>query len=220
MIKLTATAVAAVLALNTYLFYIIDPTDVIPPRRAFTELPLTLGDWRCPGIESIGEAVEKNLGVTDYLNCNYWRGNGGLPVNVYVGYHERQIRHGAQANAESAIHPPRHCLPGSGWQIIEHRVIPVGIEGVELFSTNELVIAKGEFRQLVYYWYQERGRTIASDYWKIVYDFWDRATRSRSDGSLVRFTTPIERGQLEAAQERILGIAGEILPRLPDYVPD
>ena len=59
---------------------------------------------------------------------------------------------------------------------------------------NRLVIARGEARSLVYYWYQSRGHVIADDYRKIVHLFWDRATRNRTDGSLVRFTVPVVRG--------------------------
>ncbi len=58
---------------------------------------------------------------------------------------------------------------------------------------NRLVIAKGNQRQLTYYWYQSRGRVIAEDYMKMVHLFWDRATKSRTDGSLVRLTVEMYR---------------------------
>ncbi len=81
-------------------------------------------------------------------------------------------------------------------------------------------LVRGETRALVYYWYQSRGRVIAEDWKKIVYQFWDRATQRRTDGSLVRFTIPVVRGNLERADAAFLDLARWMAPLLPDYLPD
>ena len=49
--------------------------------------------------------------------------------------------------------------------------------------------------------------------------FWDRATRQRTDGSLVRFMTPIQRGDVDAAEANIREVAMKIVPLLNDYIP-
>jgi EpsI family protein len=164
--------------------------------------------------------IEKRLGVTDYLMCTYKDEDAAAEfVGVYLGYHERQVREGAKSSAESSIHPPRHCLPGSGWDIIHSEVTTIDLPGAPAADVNRLIIAKGDARQIVYYWYQERGRIIASDYFKIVYLFWDRATRARSDGALVRFTIPVERGDEDAADAAFRSLASELLPVIPEYIP-
>ncbi len=131
------------------------------------------------------EEVLTNLGVTDYLICEYIAQRPARTVGVYVGYHESQVRHEGGGAAGGAIHPPKHCLPGCGLGHHRERTastldlpgMPAG--GVPV---NRLVIAKGDARQLVYYWYQERGRVIADDWMKIIWLFWDRARLHRTDG--------------------------------------
>ena len=222
MTKLAAAIAAAFLGLNGYVYYFLNTEEDLPPRRHFVEFPRTLGDWRCAGFEDMGEKIEKRLGVTDYLLCTYLRRDPAGANSVYVGYHQRQVREGAKSFAESSIHPPRHCLPGSGWQIIESDVVHLEIPGLPEggADVNRLIIAKGNMRQLVYYWYHSRGRVIAEDYQKILYMVWDRATRGRTDGSLVRFTIPIQRDGVEHADAQFRELAGLLLPRLSDYVPE
>ena len=88
-------------------------------------------------------------------------------------------------------------------------------------SVNRLIIAKGDLRQLVYYWYQSRGRVIARDWQKILYVGWDRAMRGRTDGSLVRFSIQIGRKSGdEAAEKAFRALAPQVVALLPDYVPN
>src|SRR5690606_36587773 len=123
---------------------------------------------------------------------------------------------------ENSIHPPKHCLPGSGWDIIAQQVVELDLPGLPQTPApvNRLVIAKGEARQLVYYWYQTQGRVIASDWRTIAYLTWDRARQQRTDGALVRFTTPIFKMNEAAADETIFAVAAEMIPLLSTYVPE
>jgi EpsI family protein len=57
----------------------------------------------------------------------------------------------------------------------------------------------------VYYWYEERGRRIASEYWSRWYLIYDAITLNRSDGALVRIVTPIMPSEsTEDADNRLL----------------
>ena len=143
-------------------------------------------------------------------------------MNFYVGYHATQIREEGGGSHENAIHPPAHCLPGSGWDIIASSTVALdlpGMPGGGPHHVKRLVVAKGDFRQLVYYWYQSRGRVIAEDWQKIIYVGWDRATRQRTDGSLVRFMVPIHRGDDERAEQAFRDLATQIVSELSAYVP-
>ena len=87
-------------------------------------------------------------------------------------------------------------------------------------EAKRFLIAKGDRRQLVYFWYQSRGRVIARNEEKILYQFWDRARLGRTDGSLIRFMAPISQtGGVEAAEERLLSLASQVVPLLPAYIP-
>mgnify|MGYP003620593321 FL=1 len=161
-----------------------------------------------------------NLGVTDYLICEFRSTEQPYPVGLYVGYHASQV--GTEDGGETRIHPPAHCLPGAGWNIIRSEDVPLDLPGLPgaPAEVKRVVIAKGDARQLVYYWYQERGHVIADDWKKLVSLFWDRATESRTDGALVRFTLPIVRGDEKSADAAFTDLARQVVPKLPTYVPN
>lgn len=208
------------IGLNYYTYHYLAREAVIPPRTDFDEFPLKLGDWSCEGQQDLTPAVWKTLGASDILLCDYRRPDPPGLVSVYVGYHATQIREEGGGSGENSIHPPAHCLPGSGWSIIDSRTVPLPVEGLpgEAPRVKRLVIAKGQARQLVYYWYQSRGRVIAEDWQKIIYVGVDRATRGRTDGSLVRFTIPILRDEDEA-DRAFAELAPLVVGELEPYVP-
>jgi EpsI family protein len=208
------------LALQVYVYNYFATEEVHPPRKAFAQFPQTLGEWTCPRKDQMTDDVLANLGVTDYLICDYGHADRDQHIGVYVGYHQSQVRQEGGGAGGGAIHPPKHCLPGSGWDIIASSRVPLDLPGMpEGATVNRLVIAKGEARQLVYYWYQERGRVIADDWKKILWLFWDRARLQRTDGSLVRFTVPMTRGGDAAAEAQFRELAPLVTRELPAYSP-
>ena len=212
----------AFLGMNSYVYYALASEQVFPPRESFASFPLELGEWRCDEREQIEPDVLQNLGASDYLVCNFASDDRTQVVSVYIGYHETQVRKEGGGSDETSIHPPAHCLPGSGWDIIAHDKVMLDLAGLpeRPAAVNRLVIARGESRQLVYYWYQERGRVTADDWKKIIFQSWDRAREQRTDGALVRLTAPIPKGREEAADANIREVASLMLPRLPAYVPE
>ena len=219
---MTKLAVAiAFLALNYYTYHYLARQAVVPSRVSFQSFPMELGEWRCDAKQEIPPDVLGNLGATDYVICDYHRPGYGL-VSLYVGYHATQIREEGGGAGENSIHPPAHCLPGSGWDIIDSRSVPLDVEGLPQHGARvkRLVIARGEARQLVYYWFQSQGRVIAEDWQKILYVGYDRATRGRTDGSLERFTVPIARDDEARADRAFQDLARQVPPVLAPYVPE
>jgi EpsI family protein len=217
-------AALAFLALNFYTYHFLATQAVIPPRELFSRFPLELGEaWKCRGLTGMEENVRENLGVTDFLLCDFLNEERREIANVYVGYHASQVREEGGGAGENSIHPPAHCLPGSGWDFLSSATVPIDFPGLPQTpaTAKRMVIAKGEERALVYYWYQSQGRVISEDWQKILYVGFDRATRGRTDGALVRFTIPIARGQggEERAEESFRSLARQVVAKLPDYVP-
>ncbi len=212
------------LALNGYVYWFLGSEEVIPPREAFSIFPNEVEDWRCIGRETLDPEVIDNLMVTDYLSCNFVNRDADTQTHLYIGYHERQTRDRESGKA-TAIHPPEHCLPGSGWDVIDSKIVPLSLardglaDGVQ-GEAKRFVIAKGNLRALVYFWYHSRGRVIAQSHHKILYMFLDRARDVRTDGSLVRFTVPIQHGDEEAAEAVFQEFASTVTPLLDDYVPN
>jgi EpsI family protein len=213
-----AKVIVAVLfiGLNYYAYHNFASQDVIPERELFESFPDEIGAWSCRQRQPMGQDVIDNLGVTDYLICVFENKETHEWVDFYAGYHASQQR--SDSGKTSLIHPPEHCLPGSGWDIIESSIVKVdyGIPG----EAKRVVIAKGKARRLVYFWYQSRGHVIAGNFDRMKHMFIDRALEGRTDGSLIRFTTPIRRGDNAEAEARVEGFAAAILPLLSPHVPN
>ena len=60
---------------------------------------------------------------------------------------------------------------------------------------NRAIIQKGTEKQLVYYWFEGRGRRMTNDFAAKFYTVADSLTRGRTDGGLVRVITPDRRGR-------------------------
>ena len=188
-------------------------TELQPARQEFTRFPLVLGDWM--GQEgSIENEVLSALKLTDYIKVDYRRGSADMPVNFYVAYYASQRK-------GSSIHSPRSCIPGGGWVIASHTVVPVPqVPGADQLKVNRLVIQKGASRQLVYYWFDQRGRVITNEYLAKWYLFQDSLTRQRTDGALVRLVTPvINNGDIAEADARLQAFMREAYPLLGNYIP-
>jgi EpsI family protein len=68
------------------------------------------------------------------------------------------------------------------------------------------------------YWYQGRGRNVASEYWGKIYTVLDSVRLRRSDGAMVRITVPI--GDSEAkAEQNAIELATAASAVLPEFVP-
>lgn len=195
-------------------FAIEDRTEHLPERQSLRSFPLLLGDWI--GREGqLGANIVDALGVTDYIVADYRHKADPVPVSFYAAFYASQ-------RTEAKIHSPRSCMPGGGWEIAELSQVSLsGVLGREAPRVNRVLIRMGNREQLVYYWFQQRGRVITNEYLAKWYLLLDGLSMSRSDGALVRLVTPIQNGELisGAADARIQRFIGEAYDRLPAYIP-
>jgi exosortase D (VPLPA-CTERM-specific) len=198
--------------------------ELLPPRADFTQFPLQVGAWH--GRRQALEAVYiDTLKMDDYVLADFVRQGTeraanlpatGVPVNLYVAYYASQ-------RTGQAAHSPRSCLPGGGWRILDfdqREVAGVRSNGAAL-RVNRAVVQQGANRELVYYWFQERGRDITSEYLVKWYLLKDAVLRNRTDGALVRLITPLAQNEpMAAADARLAEFAGSVLPTLQTYLPN
>ena len=188
--------------------------DIIPQRKVFLSFPLQLADWQGRR-DYIEQRYLDTLKLTDYIIINFFSPTDQGSVNFYSAYYQSQ-RKGA------SVHSPRSCIPGDGWQItqFEQREFPdLVMQGTPL-QVNRAVIEKGEYKQLVYYWFQQRGRSITNEYLVKWYLFSDAITMQRTDGALVRLITSLDKGQdIEVADRRLQAFMKDLVTVLPDYLP-
>ena len=180
-------------------------------RKALKDFPQTIGAWQRTGTDQIlDDETLKVLKASDYLLRDF-RKPQGPGANLYVGYYATQ-RTGA------TYHSPLNCLPGSGWTLSEPGKAMIGLPDGSSFVANKYVIENGEYRSLMIYWYQGRGRNVASEYWGKVYTVFDSVRLRRSNGAMVRVTVPI-RGSVEDAEKAAIEFASAASVVLPEFVP-
>jgi len=151
--------------------------DTTFKKTELISFPLNFDQWF--GVEDRIEAdVAKKLGFTEYVMINY-QNQQHRPVNFYVAYYASQ-RKGVSP------HSPKVCIPGGGWEIAKFSRTKV-----DEMPVNRVLIRKGTQDQIVYYWFEERGTPIANEYLKKWMLFKDALFLNRTDGSLVRVTTPV-----------------------------
>jgi len=187
--------------------------EIAPARADFSAFPLKLGDWQGRRQYLQAEFIDA-LKFSDYMLADF-AGPHGTAVNFYVSYYE------SQRKGESA-HSPKVCLPGGGWEIedFSQRVIPGLANGARPFAVNRAVMVHGSDRELVYYWFPQRGRVITGEYQVKWYLLWDALTRNRSDGAMVRLITPIAPGSNAAEADAALQEFTRTLePALAPYIP-
>jgi len=192
--------------------YLTTDSLIIPDRKTFAGVPGEFGDW-LQDVRPIDPTVAEVLGADDSIVVNL-KSPEGDDYNVYLAYLN------AQRDGRS-WHSPRQCLPGGGWKIVEQTVVNTKSGDGRPFSYNRLIIRNGDYRQLVYYWYDQRGRKIANEF---VMKFWlivDAVFQKRSDGAMVRLITPIrDDGAAGDADAKLQMMIGRVESFLPDYVPE
>ena len=207
-------ALALTAATSTLLITSPGRDPVALERDDFALFPRQMGDWQGAS-RTLEPEIEKILDADDYYLADYIRPGTGAPANIFVAWYADQTR--------AVIHSPEVCLPAGGWEVFslaEHRVHLPGVAGYEDFTVNRAIIQKGFEKQLVYYWFEQRGKRMTGDFAAKIDTLYDRVTTGRADGGLVRFITPMLEGESEAqAEARLQGFMGESLGRLGRFVP-
>jgi exosortase D (VPLPA-CTERM-specific) len=191
-------------------FFISGRSEIIPERTRFVAFPTRLAEWQGHS-SSLDLATEEFLKVDDYILADYSR-PGDNPVNLYVAYYPSQRKN-------ESPHSPIVCLPGGGWSItlLERRNFNSGSAN---YPFNRVIIQNGSNRDLVYYWFDERGRAVADEYLAKWYLLADSIVKNRTDGALVRLITQINPNESdEDADRRLQSFMQVAVPRLTEFLP-
>ena len=182
--------------------------EIIPARKTFYEFPLSVAGWEGSSYP-FTNGEQAILGLTDYVLADFARKSDR--AGLYIGYVQSQRK-------GFVPHSPKACIPGGGWEISD--------AGAHTFQTNQgsfkatkLIISNAEERQLVYYWFRQRGRDLPGEYSLKWYLLLDSIQRDRTDGALVRVIVPVRTNmaEAEAVAERFVK---DIYGVLPAFIPD
>jgi exosortase D (VPLPA-CTERM-specific) len=210
-----ATAAVLVVAGAALATAVEQRAELLPQRASLATFPLVLGQWT--GAEQpVNAAQLAELKADDTLLVRYRSDAERATVSLWVTYYSSQRR-------GRSVHSPRTCLPGGGWRmesLEETRLTDVRADGSAL-PVNRAVIGLEDQRQLVYYWFSQRGRLLTNEYAVKWYIFWDALTRNRTDGGLVRLVTTVDAGPdaMEEADARLHRFVRDLDPKLNYFLP-
>lgn len=195
-------------------------SEVFPARQALASFPEQLGPWSGTDV-SIDQEILDVLGPGDFLLRSYENNedenNAGENVqpniDLFIAYFRSQ-------RAGDTVHSPKNCLPGAGWAPVDNTRITLSPAGHAPFPANRYIIAKGGSREVVLYWYWAHDRGVASEYWAKYYLVADSIRMNRSDGALIRISSPMLPAETPAAAERrLLPFTSNVVPLLDTYIP-
>jgi EpsI family protein len=210
---LKSPAVLAATGLTVFqgvLLYSAVRPEAIPAGRPLSQMPTALGSWELIQEGVVDADTQAILKADDLLNRYYARGATG--ANLFVAAFRSQ-RNG------KAPHSPKNCLPGNGWTpvISDEISIDPGMGGP--ITVNRYIVAHGDDRSLVLYWYQSRDRAVASEYkakfWVVV----DAMRLNRTDTALIRVVVPMADRDKEAATKEATDFVRAFYPTLRDLLP-
>lgn len=186
--------------------------EIIPDHPSFATFPAQIGSWHATE-QGLSAEVLNSLQLTDYWLADYTTQESPAPVNLYIAYYATQ-------HIGSSTHTPSHCIPGGGWQVESKTVIPVALDSGITIPVTRMLIRKADAAQIVYFWFDERGRIITESSYTKWYLFIDAITMNRSDGALVRLVTPLaETEKPEDADARLRSFMNLLQPSLKAFIP-
>ncbi|CAN2042485.1 EpsI family protein [Candidatus Magnetomoraceae bacterium gMMP-15] len=209
--SLKRTLVAScIMLLTMVVLNYLSHAERIQPNKPFSTFPSQIGKWHGT-VEHFDEQIYDKLGVDDSYLAEY-KALDGRQVNLYIGFYQSQ-REG------DLIHSPKNCMPGGGWNIIETGLEELNLPDYNRMKLIKLILQKGPHKQIVFYWFQSRGRIIASEYMQKIYLVIDSIIKQRTDGSFVRLIAPVINNDAAAALSSLKEFTKILMPLLYEYIP-
>ncbi len=204
---------ALILAAGSAITFGLGPNRIQPQplRQELVTLPTQIEGFQQVDDLKIPDEERKVAGMDSYL-LRRFAIDSGRTMSVYVGYYEKQV-------SGKAIHSPKNCLPGAGWEPLDSKSLAV-TTSAGAGTVNRYLLQKGAQRALVLYWYQGRGRVEASEYrvkWNLLKD---AAIQRRSDEALVRIVLPLTTDfDTDQADPLSLAVAQSLIPEVASRLP-
>jgi len=169
--------------------------------------PVKIGDWEAEELEVTDYEMEiletRNTFVRRYFNPE------GQEVYLFIVY--------SQSNRKVS-HPPEVCYTGGGATISKN--VPAEIVAdKEVVQARHLVIEKGKFEQVAFYWFKV-GDSFTPNYWKqqgliALKSFFGQPASS----ALVRLSATVRKSDNQKAIDDIKEFGQLIVPELYKYLP-
>ena len=208
--------ITILLLILTVTYFVLNSTDTVtktPILKPLELFPQQIGKWTLVKKHSLSAPIIEKLGTDDYIDYVYASPHGN-PFYLYVSYF-------GAVGVTGSYHSPKNCLPGGGWKFTDIRPLKLHIHqsGPRQVSVNLAFIQNRAEKQLMIYWFQNRGRIIASEYWEKIYLVIDSIFKRRRDGSFIRILTTFPENNSPENDPEIKEFVGKTLAALESFLP-
>jgi len=211
--SLAAKVLSVVLLAQTAAFWGCARSEFIPAPTKLKEIARGHADWKVTQESQVSAEEQEILKADDTLTRIYMKPGVAEVASLYIATFLTQ-------RSGRAPHSPKNCLPGAGWSWEASDIRHVPVNGrAEPIEVNHHIIQKGENKSVVYYWYQSRDRTVASEYWAKAYVVLDALRYNRTDTALVRVIVNIQNNNTEAAEKAALDLIRQSYPDIRKQLP-
>ncbi|MGH9631779.1 MAG: exosortase C-terminal domain/associated protein EpsI [Bryobacteraceae bacterium] len=201
------------LIVQASLFYGFSRAENPPANRPLSQLPNSFDQWQMVSESVIEDEVKEVLKADELLTRFYAHPSQPTGAHLFVAYFRSQ-------RTGQAPHSPKNCLPGSGWVPSVSDVLPIKIDGrAEPIKVNRYLVAKGDNKSIVLYWYQSRDRVVASEYTAKFFVVADALRYNRTDTALVRVVVPVVRNDAETATDTAVEFVQAFFNPLREHFP-
>jgi EpsI family protein len=207
-------ALTVLLLVQGALYYAVALRDEnIPAVAPLSAFPTEAGPWHLFKEFPIEKEIQDILKADDTLNRLYVGPDGSaawLSINFFKSQRSGQ-----------APHSPKNCLPGAGWEALESEPLTLAVPGrAEPILTNRYVVARGNEKSVVLYWYQSRNRIIAGEFSAKFWLIADSIKYHRSDSAVVKIVVQMRPGgDTDAATKTAIDFVKSVFPAISRQLP-
>jgi EpsI family protein len=171
--------------------------DLVFPLES---IPLQIGGFTGIDNPPLSDSVLRELKASSYISRRYRA--PGVEADLFIAFYSQQ-------RAGESMHSPKHCLPGSGWEIWNYDTAGIQSGGGQV-TVNKYSISRAGERCTVLYWYQSRERIVASEYLGKLLLARDALLHNGTAASIVRILVPDEPHAVSDAG----ALAARLIPEL------
>ncbi|MBM4086113.1 MAG: EpsI family protein [Planctomycetes bacterium] len=173
-------------------------------------MPMVIGEWSGQEVALDRETIEI-LETDDVLLRSYVK-DREEPIWLCIVFSE---------NNRKVAHPPEVCYAGAGWRAESKSEITLQTDepGAPELNMARLLIANGNERQAVLYWYKAGERYTASYHVQQLNMMRDQLAMRKSSGALIRISMSVQGNDIEGAFSRLRQFAFAVLPQVSACLP-
>ena len=200
--KKLVTLIIILIVLTTYTYTLRYREAEMPNLPDLELIPKNIDGYSSTTIQLTPGALEI-LGVDTTLARDYYNA-AGQKIEFFLGFFRTQQKN-------SQIHSPKHCYPGSGWDIIKESGITLHPEG-KTISARKILISDGKKKRLVVYWFYINTGIITNEFALKWEQMKCSLLRKAQPATFIRFSVVMPQGNEEDARSNLIRFVELIQP--------